>query len=196
LLIADRGGNITGLFVQQVELAAKRVQLIHEAVPARKLDLLFDAASGDQAKAAQDAAGRLDAEPRLVEVEGQPPNYIAALNHLSIPPGDAVVITESPVFVRDRSVLMRQLLERQIPAIGAAREDAEAGALMSYGVNIIDTLRHAADYVNRIANGTKPSELPIEQPTKFELVINLRTAKALGLTIPLVLLARAEEILE
>lgn len=188
------GGNITGLFVRQEELAAKRVELLRDAVPAtRTVGLLYETASKGQAMAAFDAARRLNIEPYLLEVTGQPPDFAAALDRfLSVSDG-AVIITESPVFGR---VLVGALLERHLTAIGAAREDANAGALMSYGVNLVDTLRRAADYVDRVAKGQKPSDLPIEQPTKFELIVNLRTAKILGISIPSLILVRADAVIE
>jgi hypothetical protein len=88
----------------------------------------------------------------------------------------AFLIAESPLLVRDRAILVPLLLDRRIPAIGASPEDAQAGALISYGVDVVDVLRRAADYVDRIAKGAEPADLPIEQPTKFKLVINLKTA--------------------
>jgi len=190
--LAHPGGNITGLFSRQLELAAKRVELIHEALPARRLGLLFDAASRGQAIAGMAAAERLHVEAVLVEVTGQRPDYAAALDRFS----GALVIGESPLFVRDNAALGRLLLERGIPAIGAAREDAAAGALLSYGVNVGDALRAAADYVDRIAKGAAPGDIPIEQPKTFELLVNLKAAKALGIEVSPSVFARADEVIE
>ena len=105
-------------------------------------------------------------------------------------------IPESPVFVRDQVMLGRLLVERRLPAIGASREDAQAGAVLSYGVNLSGALRDIADYVARIAKGARPGDLPIEQPRSFELLVNLKTANLLGIAIPSTLLARADEVIE
>jgi len=107
-----------------------------------------------------------------------------------------VIVPESPVFVRDQVTIGRLLLEHRRPAIGAAKVDAQAGALLSYGVSLRSALREVADYVARIANGATPSDLPIEQPRSFELLMNLRTAKAHGIAVPPTLLARADEVIE
>ena len=108
--------------------------------------------------------------------------------------GDALIKTSSP-FHRD-ALLVEAALRHRLPAIGNSRGQAEAGFLMSYGPNISDMFRISADYVDKILKGAKPADLPVQQPTRFELVINLKTAKALGLTIPPAILARADEVIE
>jgi putative ABC transport system substrate-binding protein len=194
--LAHPGGNITGIFSRQVELAAKRVELIREALPhARRFAVLWDSASVDQAAAAQAQVQRLALAADLVEIKGEQPDYAAALAS-SIADQEPVIVPESPVFVRDQVKLGGLFLERRLPAIGAAREDAQAGALLSYGVSLNGALREVADYVARIAKGAKPSELPIEQPRSFELAVNLKTAKLLDISIPPALLARADEVIE
>ncbi|SED13604.1 putative ABC transport system substrate-binding protein [Rhizobiales bacterium GAS191] len=195
--LARPGGNSTGIFVRQIELAEKRVQLARETLPnARSLGLLWDATSRDQAVAAAAAASQFGFEPRLIEVIGQPPDYVAALARMADTPGTLMLIPATPQFYRDREVLFRLLLERRMPGIGAFPEQAEAGALLSYGVGVAGVLRDVARYVDRIARGAKPADLPIEQPTHFDLTVNLKTAKALGLTIPPSILARADEVIE
>ena len=195
--LAHPGGNITGVFARQVELAAKRVELIREALPrARRVALLWDSASRDQATAARAEARRLALATDLIEIRGEPPDYAAALASFSNADQVAVVIPESPVFVRDQAALGKLLVERRLPAIGAAKEDAQAGALLSYGVSLSGALREVADYVARIAKGARPSDLPIAQPRSFELLVNIKTVKALGLTVPPSLLVRADEVIE
>ena len=195
--LAHPGGNITGIFSRQIELAAKRVELIREALPhARRVAVLWDAASKDQAAAAQAEAERMALAADLVEIRGEQPDYEAALASFSVAEQEPVVVPESPVFARDQVKLGRLLVERGLPAIGAAKEDAQAGALLSYGVSLRAALREVADYVARIAKGARPSDLPIEQPRSFELLVNLKTAKLLDIAIPPALLARADEVIE
>jgi len=108
----------------------------------------------------------------------------------------ALVIARSPMFIQDRKRLISLAAKRQLPAIFGFKEDAEAGGLISYGPRQADAVRLAATYVEKILKGAKPADLPVEQPTKFELVINLKTAKALGLAIPQSLLVRADELIQ
>jgi putative ABC transport system substrate-binding protein len=194
--LARPGGNITGLYAHPLDLARKRVELIHEFLPnARKLGLLWESATHDLVDAAAAAATGLGLDPQPIEVVGDPPNYAAALDQLS----DAVVpvlFTQSPVFIRDRTALVNLFLQRLVAAVGPTREDVEAGALMCYGVNLPGALRDAAEYVDRIARGANPADLPIEQPKELELIVNLKTANLLHLSIPTTLLARADEVIE
>jgi putative tryptophan/tyrosine transport system substrate-binding protein len=195
--LAKPGGNMTGIFVRQIELAKKRVELTRQALPdARVLWLLWDAVSRDQADAAAEAARTLGFAPRLVEASGEPPDYSAALAPPAETPGAPLVIPATPRFYRDRATLLALLLMRRIPAIGAFPEHAQSGALLSYGVTVTAVLRDVALYVDRIAKGAKPGDIPIEQPTHFDMTINLKTAKALGLEISPILIARADEVIE
>ena len=195
--LARPGGNVTGLFVRQLELAAKRVELAREALPkAHVLGLWWDATSRGQAEAAATAARSLGFEPRLIEVTGQPPDYAAALGHMADAPGEPIMIGAGGVFYRDRAAIMPLLLARRTPGISAFREFVEAGALMSYGVDNIGLLRDAAGYVDRIARGGKPAELPIAQPTHFDMAVNLKTATSLGIALPPLLTLRADEVIE
>jgi putative ABC transport system substrate-binding protein len=123
-------------------------------------------------------------------------DYTAALSQLANDQRGALIVTTTPVFFRDRAILAELALRHRIPTMFGMREFVEVGGLLSYGVSTTVLFRRAADYVYRIANGSKPADLPIEQPTKFELSINLKTAKALGLTITPTLLARADEVIE
>jgi putative ABC transport system substrate-binding protein len=195
--LARPGGNITGIFVHPLELAAKRIDLLREALPrARHIGLIWDASSLDQADAAAKAAQSLGFEPRRIEVEGQPANYAAAFARMADAPGEPIVIPSGPIFLRDRTTIARLLLERRIPSIGAFREISEAGALMSYGVDLVGLFRDVADVVVRVIKGAKPAELPIMPSSRFYLAINLKTATALGITLPLAFTARADEVFE
>jgi len=195
--LARPGGNVTGFFARQLELAAKRVELTREALPkAHSLGLWWEAASRDQAEAAAATARSLGFEPRLIEVTGQPPDYAGALGRMADAPGEPVMIGASPVFQRDRATIMPLLLARRTPAIAPQREYVEAGALMSYGIDLVGLWRDIAGYVDRIAKGAKPADLPIEQPTHFDMAVNLKTAASLGIVLPPSLTARADEVIE
>jgi len=195
--LAKPGGNLTGVFVRQIELAKKRIELTRQALPsARALWLLWDAVSRDQADAAVEVAREFGFAPHIIEATGEPPDYAAALAPLAEAPGAPLLIPASPRFYRDRAALIALVLERRIPAVSAFPEYAQAGALLSYGVTVTAVLRDMAPYVDRIAKGAKPGDIPIEQPTHFDMTINLKTAKALDLEISPVLIARADEVIE
>ena len=195
--LARPGGNITGIFVHPLELAAKRIELVHESLPqAHHLGLIWDATSRDQVEAAAVAAKSLNFEPRRIEVTGQPPDYAAAFGQMADVPGEPIVIPSGPIFLRDRTTIGRLLLERRIPSICAFREIVEAGAVMSYGVDLVGLFRDGADVVDQIAKGAKPAELPILQSSRFYLAINLKTATALGITLSAAFTARADEVIE
>ena len=195
--LARPGGNVTGLFVQQVEQAVKRLELIREAFPkAPAATVLWDKLSFHQWEAVEKAAKTLGIRVIGIELRGQPYDYERALADASMEATDLLVAMASPIFFIDRERLVDCALKHRMATIFAIREYTEAGGLMSYGVSLDGTMRRAAEYVDRIARGARPADLPVEQPTKFELVINLKTAKALGVTIPPSLLARADEVIE
>jgi putative tryptophan/tyrosine transport system substrate-binding protein len=191
------GSNITGIFVSQLELAGKRIELLREAFPrAQRVGLFWDAASREQAVAAAAASVKLGFEARLLELTGEPPNYAAALMPMDDAPSEPIMIPASPLFLRDRVTIARTLLERRTPSICAFREVMETGALMSYGVNLVDVFRDAAGFVDQVARGAKAGYVPMREPSHFHTALNLKTAKALGLEMPLSLLARADEVIE
>lgn len=195
--LARPGGNVTGLFVRQIELAAKRVELTRQALPkAHILGLWWDAASYNQVEAAAATARSLGLEPRLIEVTGQSRDYAGTLGRMADARGEPIIISASPVFFRDLGAFMPLLLARRTPAIGPFREFVEAGALMSYGVDLTALCRDLAGYVDRIAKGTKPAELPMAQPTRFEMAVNLKTAALLDIPLPASLIARADGVIE
>jgi putative tryptophan/tyrosine transport system substrate-binding protein len=195
--LSHPGNNMTGIFVSQLELARKRVELLREALPkARRVGLLWDSASHEQAMAAAGVAAKLAFEPRLLELIGQPPNYIAALAPMDGSPAEPIMIPASPLVLRDRAAIAHLLLERRTPSICAFREVMETGALMSYGVNLVDVFRDVAAFVDQVARGSKAGDLPMRAPSHFHMAFNLKTAKALDLEISPLLLARADEVIE
>ena len=195
--LARPGGNITGVFVRQLELTAKRVELLKEMVPnLREAVAFWDTFSADQLEEG-DAAAR-SAGLRLQRVEFRNPPYsFDGPTRVAVRQGAGALLgMASPVFFRQRVELAQVTIKHRLPAIVPFREAVEAGVLMAYGANLPDTHRRAAEYVDRILKGARPADLPMEQPTKFELVVNLKTAKALGLTIPPSLLLRADQVIE
>jgi putative tryptophan/tyrosine transport system substrate-binding protein len=195
--LARPTGNVTGLFLQQIELSAKRVQLASDAFPEiRAATVFWDRDSSDQWQAARGAAVTLGLSLSGIELSDPPYNYDLALTKTLPDHHGTLIVMISPVFFLDRARLAEFALRHQMRSVCAVREFVEAGSLMSYGVSFTTLGRRAAAYVDRIAQGAKPTDLPVEQPTKFELVINLKTARALGIEIPPTLVARADEVIE
>jgi putative ABC transport system substrate-binding protein len=199
--LAHPGGNLTGVFLRQVELTAKRVDLLKDTLPALKNLAVFSDAfttdASEQMQAAEAATARLGLKLLPLAVSGAPPyDFITAVETSRTRGADAVLALMSPAFFIDRDRFVQALTAQRMPASFGLREFADLGALMSYGANIVEMNARAADYVAKIMKGATPADLPVEQPTKFELVINLKTAKALGRTVPAALLARANEVIE
>ena len=192
------GGNITGVtVVAETVLAAKRLELIREAVPgAARIAVLGAGGPGSnvQVQEAQKAASAL--RVKLVVVEAPGTDYDRAFASIVAERADALFVLMSPTLTRDRKQIIDRAAKYRLPAIYQWREHVEVGGLMSYGGSLIDISRRVAAYVDKIFKGARPGDLPIEQPTKYELVINLKTAKALGLTIPPSLLQRADQVIE
>jgi putative ABC transport system substrate-binding protein len=196
--LAHPGGNITGVFFEQIELAAKRLDLFKEAVPdMRRAVMLWDKISADQYEAAHKAAASLGIPTVSLEFRDAPYDYERALAEAGVGSADGLMVMTSPIFtVADRERLAALALQHRLPSMFVFRESVEAGGLMSYGATATEMYRLVARYVGRILKGAKPVDLPVEQPTRFELVINLKTANALGLTIAPSILARADEVIE
>jgi putative ABC transport system substrate-binding protein len=195
--LARPGGNITGVFLRQIELTGKRVELLKAAVPKlRRLAILWDDFGADQKKAAETAARALGL--RVQSLEARPPAYdfagafAAAVRERA----DAMLITTTPVLFRERARVADLTLKHRLPAIFPFREFAEAGGLMTYGADLASLFGAAAPYVDKILKGARPGELPVEQPTKYELVINLKTARRLGLSLPASIVQRADHVIE
>jgi putative ABC transport system substrate-binding protein len=196
--LARPGGNVTGLSVQAPDLAGKRLELLREVVPGlRRLGILtnvdYPAAVLEMGEA-QAAARTLGLEVATLEIRNAK-NIIPAFETLK-GGADALYVCVDPVLSARRISINTLANVARLPTITGLREYVEAGSLMSYGPSVPDLFRCAADYVDKILRGAKPGELPVEQPTKFDLIINLTTAKALGLAIREPFLLRADEVIE
>src|SRR6266511_1260245 len=190
------GGNVTGIFVRQLELAAKRVEIAREAFPrATLVGIAFDTVSREQRDATAEAARKLGLEPRMIEVKGEQ-GYGAAFGAMDDARGQPIILPASPIFLRDRAAIAQALLERRIPSIAAFRENTEAGALISYGFDLMGLFYDIASYVHQIARGAKPSDMPIEQSPRFYMAVNLKTAASLGVSLSDTFVARANEVRE
>ena len=200
--LARPGGNVTGLSAFAPELVGKRLELLKQAVPgvSRVAVLWQPGAFGERAemdtlKRAEVAARDLGVPLQFVEARG-PADFDRAFSDMTRARAGALTVLASNMFNSEGRRLVGLAAKNRLPALYSARELVDAGGLMSYGANLADLNRRAATYVDKILKGTKPADLPVEQPTKFELVINLKTAKALGLTIPQSVLARADEVIQ
>jgi putative ABC transport system substrate-binding protein len=195
--LARPGGNVTGVFSQQIELTPKRLEFLAGTVPdMARVVVLWDHFSADQFKTAREAARSLKIPLDGIECADPPYDYERALAGVEGERRDALLQMTSPVFFLDRQRLVAVALHHRLPSIYAFRPWVDEGGLMSYGASLTDIGGMAADYVDRIAKGAKPADLPVQQPTKFELIVNLRTAQALGLKIPPAILIRADEVIE
>jgi putative tryptophan/tyrosine transport system substrate-binding protein len=196
--LARPGGNVTGLSLQQTDVAAKRLELLREVVPSlRRLAILGNVGGPAvvlDMREVQAAARTLGLEviaSKIQRGEDIAPAF-EALNGRA----EALYVATDPLVDTHRIRINTLALAARLPTMLGSREWVEAGGLVSYGPNWPDQWRRAADYVDKILRGAKPSDLPVEQPTKFNLVLNLTTAKALGLEVPPTLLARADEVIE
>jgi putative ABC transport system substrate-binding protein len=195
--LARPGGNITGVFYRQPELAAKQLEILTQAFPERsRLDVLYDTHSADQFSAAEEAAKSMPLELRPLKLEKPPYDFGAAFQTMVQGGTQMVLVLSSPFFVERRPEIAALAIEHRVPAMFVFRSYVESGGLMSYGVEQLAMYRRIAVYVGKILNGTKPADLPVEQPTRFELVINLKTAKAIGIELPTSILLRADEVIE
>jgi putative ABC transport system substrate-binding protein len=200
--LARPGGNVTGLSALSPELVGKRLELLKRAVPgvSRVAVLWQPGATGERTvkdilKEAEVAARALGVRLQFVEARG-PADIDRAFSDMTGARADALTVLPGAMFVNERRRLVALAAKNRLPAVYGLREYVDTGGLMAYGPNLADLYRRVATYVDRILKGTKPGDLPVEQPTKFELVINLKTAKDLGLTIPQSVLARADEVIQ
>jgi putative ABC transport system substrate-binding protein len=192
------GGNATGLTTISTELSSKRLQLLKEAFPrVAHIVLLFEpdnVGSVSQAKEIEKAAPRLGVRITPIELR-QPSDIEPAFKRATEIGAQAYIVTTGGTIASLRQAIVDRFIRLKTPAIFANSQWAEAGGLMSYGPSFTDNFRRVAVYVDKILKGANPGEIPIEQPTKFELVINMKTAKALGITIPQSVLIRADEVI-
>jgi putative ABC transport system substrate-binding protein len=195
--IARPGRNMTGLFFQHLDLLSKRFGLLKEMLPsAQRIAIFSDRQSEDQLKKVEEVNRTVGLKLQPIFLENPPYDFadafVAAKRHQS----DAVFVLESAPIFRARAQLAELAERNQLPASFAFREYVQAGGLVSYGVSFIAMFQQAAEYADKILKGAQLAELPVQQATKFELVINLRTAKSLGITIPPALLAAADDVIE
>jgi ABC-type uncharacterized transport system substrate-binding protein len=200
--LARPGGNVTGLSVLAPELVGKCLEQLKQAVPGvSRVAVLWqpgghgERTDKDMRKEAEVAARALGVRLQLVEARG-PADLDRAFSDMTKARAGALTVLPSAMLFTERRRLADLAARNRLPAVYPAREYVDAGGLMAYGANVADLFRRAATYVDKILKGAKPPDLPVEQPTKFELVINLKTAKALGLTIPQSLLQRADEVIQ
>jgi putative ABC transport system substrate-binding protein len=195
--LARPGGNITGLTVMSADLTGKRVQLLQELLPKlSRIALLVRPTSpeaGHYVREAELAAQTLRASLQVLNVN-EPRELEGALS--AARGADALIWSDDAVFTAHRTKIAELAVNNRLPTMCGLREVVKAGALVAYGTRTGELYRRAGAYVAKIVNGAKPADLPVEQPTTFELILNLKTAKVLGLTIPPAVLAQADEIIE
>ena len=197
--LARPGGNVTGTTTQAPELSRKRVQLLKELVPgSARLAVLWESsnlASAENWRETADAAKTLDVmtQSYTVSIPSELEDVLRAIRQASV---DGMIVLPSAVLFSEKRRLAEFAIEYRLPTMFEQREHVEVGGLACYGPKLSELYRHAASFVNKILKGAKPAELPVEQPTKFDLVLNLKTAKALGITVPAAVLATADEVIE
>jgi ABC-type uncharacterized transport system substrate-binding protein len=200
--LARPGGNVTGLSIVSPELVGKWMELLKQAVPGvSRVAALWQPGAMDERtekdmfKGAEVAARALGVRLHFVEARG-PEDFDRAFSDMTRARAGALTVRPAPMFVSERRRLVDLAAKNRLPTVYPWREFVEAGGLMAYGPNLADLFRRGATYVDKILKGTKPGDLPVEQPPKFDLVINLKTAKALGPQIPQSLLQRADQVIE
>jgi putative tryptophan/tyrosine transport system substrate-binding protein len=205
-LIASLGrpaGNVTGLTLETPDLIAKRLELLKETLPAlRRIGAFYPgewrsfAVVARWIEASQAAARELGLPLEMMDLSLEPERWDAVFREAAAAGIDAVMVMETGVYFSHGARLAQACVKSRLPGIFPFREQAEAGGLMAYGANVADLWRRAAGYVDRIFKGANPGDLPVEQPTKFDLVINAKTAKALGITLPQSIRLRADKVIE
>ena len=197
--LARPGGNITGLEFLSADLAGKRLQLLRETIPGlSRVAVLWNPSAPEAApqwKITQAAAQTLGIQLQSLEVR-RSDEFASALQAATRKRAGALIMLDDTLLYTHGTKIVDLAAKGRLPVMYGFREHVEAGGLMVYGASLRDLYRRAATYVDKILKGAKPAELPVEQPTKFELVINLKTAKTLGLTIPQSLLQRADEVIQ
>jgi len=197
--LARPGGNITGLSTLALELSGKRLELLKEIVPklarVSVLGTSTNASTAQELRETELTAGALAVKLQYLDVRG-PQDIEAAFRAASKGRADAVIVLGGPVIASQRTQIVDLVVKSRLPAIYQSGINVEAGGLMAYGVSGTDLARRAATYVDKILKGAKPADLPVEQPKKFELIINLKAANQIGFTIPPNVLARADKVIK
>jgi putative ABC transport system substrate-binding protein len=197
--LARPGGNVTGLSTMSPELAAKRLELLREAVPGlSRVAIMWNTnVPGNllEYKEVADAARSMRLQLQSVEVSSVD-DFERAFSALKTGGAEALIVAGSGLTSTNAGQIANLAMKHRLPSMVSSRDRVDAGGLIAYGPNLAELWRRAATYVDKILKGAKPGDLPVEQPTKFELIINLKTAKALGLTIPPSLLRRADEVIQ
>jgi putative ABC transport system substrate-binding protein len=191
------GGNVTGVVLRQTELAEKQVELLTQAFPERKrLAMQWDDISADQFVAAERRAKALGLEVVSIKFASPPYDLAGGFRTMTDRGAQMLLTLSSPFFGRHSQYIVDLAIQHRLPAMFIFRNYVELGGLMSYGADPAAIFRQIAVYVAKVLRGTKPADLPVEQPNKFELVVNLKTAKALGVELPTSILLRADEVIE
>jgi putative tryptophan/tyrosine transport system substrate-binding protein len=194
--LARPGGNVTGVFFLFRELTAKRLELFRELLPTvSRVAVLSDSFTTDQLRTVETGSRSLGFQLQPLTLRS-PPDFEDSVRIAVRSNATALFVLESPLIYRARKEIADLALRQRLSTSFAFREYVDVGGLVSYGVSFPEMFRRIAEYVDKILTGAKPGDLPVEQPTKFELVVNLKAAKALGLTVPPTLLARADEVIE
>jgi putative tryptophan/tyrosine transport system substrate-binding protein len=195
--LARPGGNVTGVFTRQPELAEKQLELLKEAFPQRKrLAIVWDAQTADQFEAAKRRAQLLGFEVDSHKLDGMPYDIPAVFRAIMSKNPELLQVASGPNIGTYQQIIVDQAMQYRLPSIYIFKTYVERGGLISYGIDIGSSFRRIAASVAKILNGAKPADLPIEQPNTYEMVVNLKTAKAIGLEVPTSILLRANEVIE
>jgi ABC-type uncharacterized transport system substrate-binding protein len=195
--LSQPGGNVTGMFYRQQELAAKQLELLSEAFPEwRHIGVLWDNVSEDTFRSAERAAQSMGLSLHSVKLENPPYSFEAGFRTLAEAKSQSVLVLSSPSFTPYRVQIAELAIQHRLPTMFIFRAYVEAGGLMSYGVDPVVMYQRAASYIAKILRGAQPADLPVEQASNFQFVLNLRTAKAIGITVPTSTLLRADEVIE
>jgi putative ABC transport system substrate-binding protein len=195
--LAEPGGKVTGVFYRQQELAAKQLELLAEAFPvSRRVAVLWDSASEDTFRSAENTARSMQLTLRSLKLENPPYDFDAAFRTLAEGQSQTVLVLSSPLFTAHRVQIAELAVRHRLPTMFIFKTYVETGGLMSYGVDPVGMYQRAASYVAKILRGAQPADLPVEQASNFLFALNLKTAKALGITLPTSTLLRADEVIE
>ena len=195
--LARPGGNVTGIVSRALEVTAKQIELLVEAFPDRKrLGVLWDVQSADQLSAAEREAKARQLTLRALKLENPPYDFAPAFRGLAQDGVQMLLFASSPHFGRHNAEIARLAIAHRLPCIFILKHYVQVGGLMSYGVDFVSMMRRAASFTAKILRGAKPADLPVEQTTHFEFVVNLKTARAMGVTLPTSILLRADEVIE